>query len=318
MPEHRRTDAPRPDMERGVLAGVDIGGTKIAVGLTTPEGRTIATCREATAPAGGEEVVAQVIRLLNNLQHAQDLPIASIGIAVPAVVDAALGEVVWAPKVPGWQSRVAVAGPVEEALQAPCSLHYDGHALVTGEWWLGVAQGARHVALVAVGTGIGGGLILDGKLHRGRVGVAGAVGWWVPDWRLTGSVRSRSEGWLESFASGPGIARAAQCATAEETFTRARKGDRRAQVAIAHAAQALGAAVAGLVSLVDPEVVVLAGGVIAGGADLILPTVQEVVCAEAQPQMAEGVRVVAAGLGEEAGWLGAARLGGDGKLRSER
>jgi glucokinase len=156
-----------------------------------------------------------------------------------------------------------------------------------------------------------GGLIIDGRLVRGRVGVAGALGWWVPDWRLVGGKRQCSDGWLESFAAGPAIARAAHCATAEEAFALARQGDRRAQVVIAHAAQALGAAVAGLVSLMDPEVVVLAGGVVAGGADLIVPKVQEVIRAEAQPQIAEGVRVAVAELGDHAAWLGAARLAGE-------
>jgi glucokinase len=294
-----------------LLAGVDVGGTKITAGIADRSGRVLVSTRARTPDEGGA-VEASIALLRQALREAgaSAKRLAAVGIAVPAVTDAEQRDVVWAPNVPGWQTRTAVAGPVEAAVGVPCALHYDGHAWVTGEWWAGAARSARDVALVAVGTGLAGGVILDGRLHRGRLGVAGAIGWWVPDWRLAGGERSRTDGWLESFAAGPAIARAARCATAEEACERARQGDRRAQVAIAHAAQALGAAVAGLVSLLDPEVVVLAGGVMAGGADLILPRVQEIVRAEAQPQMAEGVRIVVAALGEHAAWLGAARLAG--------
>jgi glucokinase len=187
-------------------------------------------------------------------------------------------------------------------------LHYDGHAWAAGEWWRGAARGAREVALIAVGTGIGGGLILDGRLHRGRVGVAGAIGWWVADWQQAGRARPQSQGWLESLASGPAIARAAGRATADEALQAARAGDPAARQAVERAAQALGAAAASIVSLVDPEVVVMAGGVIAGGADLLLPRITEIAKREAQPRTARGVRVVCAELGEDAAWLGAARL----------
>jgi glucokinase len=298
----------------GLLVGVDVGGTKIVAGVTGVDGRPLVFARGATPDSGAEAVSEQIAHLVREaLRAAGGTPrdVAAMGVAVPAVTDSSRRNVLWAPNVAGWDRETAVAGPLESVLDIPVSLHYDGHAWVTGEWRSGAAQGARHVALVAIGTGIGGGLVLDGRLVRGRIGVAGALGWWVPDWRLAGARRPDSDGWLESFASGPAIARAARCATAQEAFARARQGDRRCQVAIAHAAQALGAAVAGLVSLVDPEVVVLAGGVIAGGGGLIVPRVQEVVRAEAQPRMAESVRVVAAALGDQAAWLGAASLAGE-------
>jgi glucokinase len=298
----------------GLLAGVDVGGTKIVAGVTAVDGRPLAFARGATPDSGAEAVAEQIARLVREALHAAGVAprdVSAMGVAVPAVTDSSRRSVLWAPNVAGWDRETAVAEPLESALGIPVSLHYDGHAWVVGEWRFGAAQGARSVALVAVGTGIGGGLILDGRLIRGRIGVAGALGWWVPDWRLAGGRRARSDGWLESFASGPAVARAAHCATAQEAFARARQGDRRCQVAIAHAAQALGAAVAGLVSLTDPEVVVLAGGVVTGGGDLIVPRVEDVVRAEAQPRMAESVRVEVAALEDQAAWLGAAWLAGE-------
>jgi glucokinase len=295
-----------------LIAGVDVGGTKIVGGLATREGRVIASARAATPASGGDAVIEAIADLLRQVLSGAGLPgsdVASLGLAVPAVIDQARGAVLWAPNIPGWDTEAPVVGPISEALAIQTSLHYDGHAWVAGEWWLGAARGARDVALVAVGTGIGGGLILGGRLHRGRVGVAGAIGWWVPDYRQAGGERRQSQGLLESIASGPAIARAAGRPTAEEAFQAARQGDPAALRAVETAAAALGAAVANLVSLLDPEVVVLAGGVIAGGGDLILPRVQEIVGNESQPQVAAGVRIVAAALGEDAPWLGAARLG---------
>jgi glucokinase len=295
-----------------LIAGVDVGGTKIVGGLATREGRVIASARAATPASGGDAVIEAIADLLRQVLSGAGLPgtdVASLGLAVPAVIDQARGAVLWAPNIRGWDKETLVAGPIGEALGTRASLHYDGHAWVAGEWWLGAARGARDVALVAVGTGIGGGLILGGRLHRGRVGVAGAIGWWVPDYKEVGAGRRQPQGLLESIAAGPAIARAAGRPTAEEAFQAARQGDPAALQAVGEAAAALGAAVANLVSLLDPQVVVLAGGVIAGGGDLVLPRVQEIVGNESQPQVAAGVRIVAAALGEDAPWLGAARLG---------
>jgi glucokinase len=302
-------------MASDLLAGVDVGGTKIAVGIADAAGRVIATRREGTATGSGERIISQIVALLTGV--VADAGAASapsvIGIAVPAVFEQT--SILWAPNITGWQREIDVGRPVAAALGAPTSLHYDGHAWVTGEWWCGAGRGVRSVALIAVGTGIGGGIILDGRLHRGRVGVAGAIGWWVADWRQAASERRGPEGWLESVASGPAIARAAYRATAEEAFRAARAGDSAAQVAVRRAAEVLGVAAANIATLTDPEVIVLAGGVIAGGADLLLPRIQQIVGSEAQPQIACGLRVVTAELGEDAGWLGAARLaqleGGD-------
>ncbi len=294
-----------------LLAGVDVGATKIAAGIADERGRVVASHRVPTAAEGGQHVVDQITALLHDLIR-EEAPaqgrLAGVGIAVPAVIDRQADRVLWAPNIAGWQQEVEVARPVSHALGLPVSLHYDGHAWAMGEWWCGAARGAKDVALVAIGTGIGGGLILGGRLHTGHVGVAGALGWWAFDWRqgeATGSPAGRD---LETIASGPAIAAAASKETAEEAFEAARKGDPEARQAVDEASQALGLAVANLVSLVDPEIVVLAGGVINGGADLLLPRVQRLVLQEAQPQIARAVRVVVAKLGEDAAWLGAARL----------
>jgi glucokinase len=292
-----------------LLAGVDIGGTKIAAGLCDATGRVIASRRVETAREGDDRVIAQIIALLRDVIGAADASGATaIGISVPAVIDQARGAVLWAPNIVGWQSEVLLAGPIAEAIGAPVSLHYDGHAWVMGEWWCGAARGANTVALIAVGTGIGGGLIIDGRLHRGRTGVAGAVGWWLLDPAEVSSSRRGPDGWLESIASGPAIARAAGQPSAEQALRAARDGNSLALSAVSHAAEVLGIAAANIASALDPDVIVFAGGVIAGGADLLLPRIREIVACEAQPQVARGLRLTPAELGEDAAWLGAARL----------
>ena len=293
---------------RRLLAGVDVGGTKIAAGIADGDGRTIASRRVPTAPQGGARVVDQIIELLRQLiRESAPALVDAIGLALPAVVDPRAGDILWAPNIPGWQERVPVAPPISDALGLPVSLHYDGHAWVMGEWWRGAARGTHHAALIAVGTGIGGGLILGNRLHKGHVGVAGALGWWGIDPQESEfSVPSR--GGLEAIASGPAIARAAGADTAEAAFAAARDGDPTARKAVDDAARALGLAAANLASLFDPEVIVLAGGVITGGADLLLPTIQTLVRKASQPQIARSVRVVPAELGEDAAWLGAAKL----------
>ena len=302
-----------------LLAGVDVGGTKIAVGLVETGGRVLACRRADTAPEGGRQVISQITDLVEDVLRDGGVSrdaVGAIGVAVPAVIDQARGSVLWAPNIAGWQDEVAVAPPISEAFGARTSLHYDGHAWVTGEWWRGAARGTRDAALVAVGTGIGGGIILGGRLHSGRVGIAGAVGWWVLGEAQSGGARMEGQGWLESVASGPAIAEAAGKRTAEEALRAAREGERRAQEAVDRAAAALGSAIANMVSLLDPEVIVLAGGVMVGGTDMLLPRIQEIVKSEAQPHMASGVRIAAAELGEDAAWMGGARLAA-GQLTNE-
>ena len=288
-----------------LLAGVDVGGTKILAGLADGEGRVLATASAPTPQTTAEEVAARIAALVQEVCANADAP-AALGVAVPAVTDAAQRRVLWAPNLVGWQQETSVAETLEGLLGLPTSLHYDGHAWVTGEWWCGAARGADEVVLLAVGTGIGGGVISGGRLHRGRVGVAGAVGWWAMGWSEPeeGGAPPR----LEDLASGPALAEAAGARNAVAAFAAARRGEMRAVLAVESAARALGIAVANLVSLLDPEVVVLAGGVITGGADLLLPPIESIVRAEAQPQVAAQVRLVPAACGEDGGWLGAAWL----------
>jgi glucokinase len=227
------------------------------------------------------------------------------------VLENGTDRVIWAPNIPDCRD-VDLRGPLGAALGMPVFLEYDGHTAVLGEWWQGAGRGYQNVVFIIIGTGIGGGLILNGRLVRGRDRLAGAAGWFVLTTDPGEAEAARSRGHWESLAAGPGIARRAQAAggertglTAEGVFAEARAGGVWAQTLVAETARTIGLGVANIVSLVNPDIVILGGGIGTQG-DLILEPVRQVVRDWAQPVSGRGVRVEVSQLGEEAGLLGAA------------
>ncbi len=295
-----------------VLA-VDVGGTKIAAALIRREedGQPVilAKTQQPTDLAGPQGVVEQMADMARQL--AADSLFETVGISVPAVVAHGTDLVIWAPNLPGWRD-VPLREMVQDRLSVPACIEYDGHAAVLGEWWAGAAKGYRNVAMVIIGTGIGGGLIVDGRLWPGRNRLAGAVGWFP----LRGPV---GVDYWENVASGPGITRRAQkliqdgqrseldptSLTAKDVFDAARRGDPLARQVIDEAAGVIGQGVASVISLTNPDIVVL-GGSIGQQGDLLLGKVQGVARRWAQPISARDLPIVSSMLGEEAGLFGAA------------
>ncbi len=321
------SSAPAP----AVAIGVDVGGTKVACGLVDAGGRVLVGEREPIDAGGLDgrrpaEQIAGMIQRLANTARAMGREVAACGVAVPAVVDRKTGRVVWAPNIPGWRDL-----PLKELLQARTGMRvhveHDGLAAVAGEQWVGAARGLSHVALVIVGTGIGAGFVLDGRVYRGAGGIAGAVGWSCLESDAVDAPRYRGKGFLETVAAGPGIAREAQsevssgrrslavemaggdvsAITAEVVFRAADRGDEVARDVLARAVRYLGMAASALVSILNPEIVVFGGGV---GRQLgpYLDDIRHVIDATAQPEAGAAVRVATAELGDEAGVIGAARI----------
>lgn len=301
-----------------VLA-VDIGGTKTATALVTGEGRIVARRREATATTGPTAVIDQLVRLLRHLGGESGTePPTAVGIGIPAVLEPGSDLVIWGPNLPGFRN-VKLREPLEAALKLPVYLEYDGHTAVLGEWWRGAGRGFRSVVFVIIGTGLGGGMVLDGNLYRGNNRLAGAAGWFTLVTKLGEEEPDRRRGHWELLVAGPGIARRAldglnagrpsslpsQDLTAERVFNAARAGDAFAQEIVSETARIIGIGVANIVSLVNPEMVILGGGV-GMQADLILEPVRRVVRDQAQPISGRSVRIEVSQLGEDAGLLGAA------------
>jgi glucokinase len=289
------------------LLTVDIGGTKIACALVNREGELSEKDQQPTNLSGPQAVAEQVVAYHASLV---EQPVA-IGISLPAVLEPDTDRVVWAPNLLGWHD-VPFREMLQDRLALPVVIQYDGHAAVLGEWWKGAAQGYRHVVSLIIGTGIGGGIIIDGQLWRGRDRLAGASGWFP----MVGA--NGLDHW-ENLAAGPAIARRAYAliesgrssilntaqVTAKAVFHAARQGDTLAQEVIGEAAEYIGRGVATIISLINPEIIVLGGSVGQQG-DLLLDPVRETAIRWAQPISSRDVRIVSSVLGEEAGLLGAA------------
>lgn len=308
--------------DKPVLA-VDLGGTKVAVALLSPHGVILQRAQEPTNQEGPTALMSQIARLLRGVLVGSGLSIQNVqgvGIGIPAVLAPETDFVIWGPNLKGWRN-VDLRGTLERELDCPVYVEYDGHTAVLGEWWQGAGQGYRSIAMIIVGTGIGGGLILDGQLYRGHDRLAGAAGWFAMTSDADASDdRGQSIGHWESLAAGPGIAQRAvhllaeypmsslhACTTAtltaKDVFEAARKEDPLAFWVVQETAQLIGLGVANVVSLVNPEIVVLGGSI--GCQPELLHPVQMVVTRWAQPASASSVKILLSQLGSDAGLYGA-------------
>lgn len=312
-------------VEREHLLAVDIGGTKIAAALVSVEGHILHRRQVPTSQEGPERGIAQIVHLLRQLLSDQGLrltDITAVGIGIPAMLQPDSDHIIWAPNLNGWRD-VSLRTTLQAQLELPVYIEYDGHTAVLGEWWQGAGQGYDSCVDLIIGTGIGGGMILDSRLVRGLNRLAGAAGWFVLTTDAAATRRSSiNRGHWESLAAGPGIARRAQEMlvdypnsslsgivdrelSARDVFEAARNHDALARQVVDETADLIGLGVANIVSLVNPQIVILGGSVGAQG-DLLLPRVREVVSSWAQPISAESVVITSSILGTDAGLLGAA------------
>jgi glucokinase len=294
---------------RMIALAVDVGGTKVAAAAIDQDGTILRKTHAPTDLSGPHAVLEQILTMSRALFDG-DKP-AAAGICVPAVLEHETDRVLWAPNLPGWEDA-DLKTMIGERLGITASVEYDGHAAVLGEWWAGEGHGYTSIASIIIGTGIGGGFIVDGQLWRGRDRLAGAIGWFpihTPD----GTVH-----W-EAAAAGPAIARralrlmadglptqlSADGLTAKTVFDAARNGDDIACRVIEETAEYIGYGVAAVISFANPQIVIL-GGSIGLNAELILPAVERIAAQWSQPYSARKLPIVCTRLGEEAGLLGAA------------
>jgi glucokinase len=304
---------------------VDVGGTKIASALFTREGEISAVEKVAIDKAGGDAAAAQVRDEIAKLDEAARVTggrLAAVGVCVPGIAYSAGGRI-WAPNIPGWDQYPLIEKI--RRLEIPLVLESDRSAYVAGEAWRGAASGARDAVFLAVGTGIGAGIISGGHILHGHEDIAGAVGWFgldpdfKPEYAAMGS--------FEAEASGNSVARKARerleqgspstmldlaggdiaAVTAETVAEAARAGDPLALEVVADAVAYLAMGVANIVSLLNPEVVVLGGGLFQA-ADVFLEPVRREFKRWAQPLAARSVRIERSALGGEAGLYGCGRL----------
>ncbi len=281
-----------------MVLAVDLGGTKTAIArvdadggvhdrLTLPAARTL----DASAAQIAEAAVAGG-------------PCDAVGVIVPGIYNPATGGA-WCPNLWG-RDEVPLRRALEGRLATGLFIDSDRAGCVLGEAWLGAARGLRDVLFVAIGTGIGVGILSGGRVVRGTGGIAGAAGWFAltPDW----NDEYAAVGCWEAEAAGPAVARHAGLPDAGAVASAARAGDRNAIAALDRAARFTAMGIANLISAFDPEAVVLGGGLFVGAGDLLLERVRAEVPRWAQPVAARRCRIELTRLGEDAGLLGAARL----------
>lgn len=297
--------------------GVDLGGTKIAGALVAPDGTVVGDVVRVPTPAadGGEAVLAAILGVVATLRRTHD-DVDAVGVAAAGVIDAE-GRVTSATDLlPGW-AGTPVSQRVAEATGLPAVTLNDVHAAALGEAAHGAGRGAGVMLLAAVGTGVGGGVVRDGRVVLGRAGVAGSVGHVVVPEAVGHVCSCGVVGHVEAVSSGPALERLHVAAGGEAVPLRrvaelAAAGDPRAAAVVADGARALGRALAGAVSVLDPDVVVVGGGVAQIGTAYL-----DAVAAALRENLMPAVRdvpVVAAALGTEAPVVGAAvaaRRGGD-------
>jgi len=294
--------------------GVDLGGTKTAVAVVAPDG-TMGEVLTAPTPAlaGGEAVLDAVADLVARAAAGHD-DVAGVGVGTAGVVDATRGAIISATETfASWVGTDVAAGlrarlGWDDARLVEVRNDVDAHAL--GEAWLGAGRGRSSMLMVAVGTGVGGAVVLDGRLWTGAHHVAGEMGH-IP---TPGAAGMRCpcgvDGHLEAVAAGPAIERAYALAAGEslpgrDIMARAADGGEPARGVVAAAAVALGRAIAGVVTVLDPACVVIGGGVAAAGDEWWTPL--RAACRGEVVPVLRNLELLPAALGPEAAILGAAR-----------
>ncbi|MGW1407209.1 ROK family protein [Streptomyces sp. NPDC002403] len=302
-------------MHTDLVAALDIGGTKIAAALVDGDGALLVRAQRPTpARESAETVMGAVTEVLAELSGSPLWGRATaVGIGSAGPVDASAGTV--SPvNVPGWRDFPLVERVGKAAGGLPVELVGDGVAMTAAEHWLGAARGYDNALCMVVSTGVGGGLVLDGKLHPGPTGNAGHIGHVSVD--LDGDpCPCGSRGCVERIASGPNIARRALeagwrpgpdgDASAAAVAAAARAGDPVALASFERAAQALAAGIAATAALVEIDIAVIGGGV-AGAGDILFAPLRRALRQYATLSFIRRIEVTPAVMGTDAGLVGAA------------
>lgn len=310
-------------MSAAEAIGIDLGGTKMLLGVLGSQPEALWESRERSAGESEDELVELVVREIEAARAARD-GVEAIGLGIPATIDRERGVALSAVNLP--IANLPLRDLVAERTGLPAFLDNDANVAALAEHLYGAARGTENAVMLTIGTGIGGGLILDGRLYRGASGAGAELGHVPIDLdgpRCQGSCPGR--GCAETMASGTAIGREGRAAAEREpgsalgrllaagqevdgkAVTEAAKaGDETAVGVFDLVGRNLGVALAGYANVFEPEVIVIGGGVLAAG-DLLLEPARAELAARALPPMS-GTPVVPAQLGEDAGMIGAAAM----------
>jgi glucokinase len=314
-----------------VYAGIDIGGTSVKSGLFDSGGKVLYREQKPTMADKGPtplmHMVGNIAERLLYYAAEEDYDIRWLGVGTPGAVDFRTGQVIGpSPNIAGWQG-MQIGQTLRERLNLPVWVDNDVHAMALAELRFGAAIGAKSVLCVTVGTGIGGAVIIDGKLWRGATYSAGELGHMAINFDAE-AVHGGMPGSIESYCATPAILGRARRLlkkeltpvfqeildgnldnlTIKKIFAARRRGDHVAEEVIKETAQLLGVGLAGVVNLLNPEVVIIGGGVVDGGGGFV-EAVSTQIKELAFDSAVEKLTVVKAALGNDAGFIGAGLLG---------
>jgi len=285
--------------------GIDVGGTKILAGVVESDGAVVRSERLATPTESTEAFLRGLASVVDALR---DESVGAVGIGIPSTVDQREGTAVFSVHVP--LAGIPLRERAEQYLGLPVAIDNDANAAAMAEWAVGAGRGTSDMVMLTLGTGIGGGLILGGRLYRGATGAAAELGHLVIDFdgpQCRGFCTGR--GHFERFVSGSAADDLAREligleATAKDLVAAARAGEDGALAALQDMGRKLGAGMASLVNVFDPELIVIGGG-FGEALDFLLGPALQTMRRDALPPGRDRVRVVPATLGEEAGMVGA-------------
>jgi glucokinase len=297
-----------------ISAGLDVGGTKCAISTGECADDSIKILSREEFPTAGlswEQVLEEFARRIDEKFGGDGQMLASIGISCGGPLDSQRGVILSPPNLPGWDN-VPIVKFFADRFHVPVHVQNDANACALAEYRFGAGRGTRNMVFMTFGTGLGAGIVIDGKLYSGTNDNAGEIG----HIRLApaGSVGYNKEGSAEGFCSGAGIARLAKIRkgldlTTKEIFARVRAGDPDCTEVFRESAEKLATILAFTIDILNPEVIAL-GGVFMRNADLFMPVVEPILERESLPLARKACRIVPAELGESIGDYAALAVAG--------
>ena len=317
--------------EIGLAVGVDIGGTNLRAAVVDQAGQILVFVRTMSPiadPERSQQILIQTIRDVTAQAGVRLENLRGVGLGVPGWMDSISGLLTFAPKMAHWQG-IFELDAIRAELGLPVHVDSDPNVATLGELWVGAGRGSRNLIMITLGTGLGCGIVIDGRLYVGHHGMAGEFGHTVINEVAEHPCDCGTIGCLETQAAGPAIARQGRWAvesgretlmsdlvqgrvediTTSTVFSAAARGDPIAQSIVEHAGELLGIGFANLVSLFEPEKIIVGGGMADVG-ELILKPIQRTMSSRCY-LIARGyisVEIVRAKLGDDAGVIGAAKL----------
>ena len=313
-------------MEKTFSLGVDLGGTNLRIAAVSPEGTILEKISlDTEVKEGRERVVNNMCEAVREIEgRMSGMRMAGVGVGVPGIINLATGMIRQSPNLPGW-SDFSLRDDLEQRLRTPVILENDANAAALGEKWIGAGRDVPSLCMLTLGTGVGGGLILNGQIWHGKNGMGGELGHMTidPNGALCGC---GNLGCIEAYASASAITRMAMTAvrmgrsmelardaeqlgelTGEIIYIKATQGDVLAREIFDMVGRSLGVAVASLVNIFNLPLYVIGGGV-ARGWDAFAPQLLAEVRKRSLVYRASETRIEPSALGADAGLLGAAYL----------